>query len=104
MENATYAEYQEAFDWENQAKQYPLRGHGVQYFNGMVDIERLVDCLVYYGNDGLLQGNLNYYPFDFPTHQKKPCTTLNIVIFNKENHHPCKALTINSKEYELCMI
>ena len=56
-----------ALRWENQAKQYPDHGDGIVYFKGTIENEIWVDCLLYYGDDNLLEGVLNHYPFElFP--------------------------------------
>ena len=57
--------------WRNQAKQYPLKGQGIEYFRGVIDnTGRWIDCLLYYGNDNSLEGLLNYFPFDYPPYEE----------------------------------
>ena len=71
MKMITQAEYDSAFKWQNQAKQYPLFGEGIQYYKVIMNYNKWVDCLLYYGADNKLEGILNYYPFDFPPYEKK---------------------------------
>ena len=59
------------FSWENQAKQYPKHGNGIVYFKGIINTSVWVDCLLYYGDDNLLQGILNHYPLALYPYQKK---------------------------------
>ncbi len=59
------------FEWENQARQYPKQGNGIEYFKGYYGKGLWVDCLLYYGNDGQLNGILNHYPFEMFPYQKK---------------------------------
>lgn len=58
------------FRWENQAKQYPEHGSGIQYFRGEIEKSGWVDCLLFYGRDNQLEGILNYYPVDIPSLEK----------------------------------
>lgn len=57
--------------WVNQAKQYPEHGNGIMYFKGFIEANIWVDCLLYYGDDNLLQGILNHYPFELYPFQKE---------------------------------
>jgi GNAT superfamily N-acetyltransferase len=60
-----------AFEWENQARQYPEQGNGIEYFQGYYGKGLWVDCLLYYGSDRQLLGILNHYPFEMFPYQKK---------------------------------
>jgi GNAT superfamily N-acetyltransferase len=60
------------FSWESQARQYPALASGlngspneVLYMAGELSDGRIVDCLLYYGEEGL-RGILNHYDFDAP--------------------------------------
>lgn len=66
------------FQWNNQARQYPENGSGIMYFKGILPSGNHVDCLLYYGADGLLQGYLNYFPIEIPFLQEKG--SINIVV------------------------
>jgi hypothetical protein len=66
------------YEWENQARQYPVNGNGTLYFKGIRNISQWVDCLLYYGDDSMLQGILNYYPFNFPPSQRKGSANLEV--------------------------
>lgn len=63
--------YMNAFKWENQAIQYPTNGHDIELYRAIMKDNKWIDCILYYGDDNLLQGILNYYPFDFPPYEKK---------------------------------
>lgn len=58
------------WSWEYQAKQYPAFGNGIVYLKGILNDNKWVDCLLYYGDDGTLQGVLNHYPFTKFPYQK----------------------------------
>jgi hypothetical protein len=59
------------FAWENQSKQYPQNGDRIQYYKGIYNKNKWIDCLLFYGEHHLLEGILNHYPFDFPPHEKQ---------------------------------
>lgn len=63
-------EFHNIFSWENQAKQFPEYGKGIEYFKGEMRDGKWVDCLLYYGKDSKLKGVLAFYPFDFPLERK----------------------------------
>lgn len=53
--------------WESQVMQYPVTGQdGIGYFEGVVDANYCVDCLLWRGGLGEVLGILNHYPADFP--------------------------------------
>lgn len=60
--------------WESQVSQYPARGvPGISYFRGYDSTHperHHVDCLLFRGPDGKLQGVLNYYAVDMPPWEK----------------------------------
>lgn len=66
------------WSWELQAKQYPTFGNGIVYFKGMLKDNKWVDCLLFYGVDGTLQGVLNHYPFTYFPYQKNG--SINLVV------------------------
>jgi hypothetical protein len=66
------------FEWENQSRQYPATGKGIQYFKGICKNDKWVDCLLYYGDDNKLQGVLNYYLFGFPPYQRRGSINLEV--------------------------
>lgn len=66
------------WSWEHQAKQYPAIGNGIVYYKGMLSDKKWVDCLLFYGEDGTLQGVLNHYPFTKFPYQKNG--SINLVV------------------------
>jgi GNAT superfamily N-acetyltransferase len=74
-----------AFQWENQAKQYPQNGSGITYFKGNVEDGKWVDCLLYYGEDNELHGILNHYPFELPPYQKRGSINLHVRLDKRRN-------------------
>ena len=66
-----------ALRWENQARQYPEHGNGIVYFKGNVENGIWIDCLLYYGDDNLLQGVLNHYPFE-SSYQEKGSVNIHV--------------------------
>ena len=75
----------QVFAWENQAKQYPEHGTGIIYFKSPWRNGKWIDCLLYYGNDSLLIGILNYYPFDIFPYQKKGSVNIQVRMDKRRN-------------------
>lgn len=85
MNKISTKDWMYAFSWESQAKQYPLTGDGIEYYRGILNETKWVECLLFYGEDKRLHGILNYYPFDFPPFQKKGSVNIQVRTDKRRN-------------------